>query len=67
MYTPEITLPFEYPAHNRQWIDIEGHKHKVKPIKVKKPKKLSRSKLIKKLESFDLYTLKNIFNYVMCL
>ena len=36
MYTPEITLPFEYPAHNRQWIDIEGHKHKVKPIKVKK-------------------------------
>jgi hypothetical protein len=24
-------------------------------------------KLIKKLESFDLYTIKNIFNYIMAL
>ncbi len=36
MYTPEITLPFEYPAHNRRWIDAEGNKHKAKPIEVKK-------------------------------
>ena len=40
-------------------VDQETHKYDCKGYLV--------DKLIKKLESFDLYTIKNIFNYIMTL